>query len=105
MTAPPANSGFGCAGAPRFASASRYALYDAFGGASRPEGHEMQALRAGPGSADRARRRIPERWMRLLQRPQRHRHVLVDEVLAPVGERVGREAGTDAVERVEEDVA
>ena len=43
--------------------------------------------------------------MRLLQRPQRYRHVLVDEVLAPVGERVGRQAGADAVERVDEDVA
>ena len=76
-----------------------------FGGAGRPERHEMQALRASPGGANRARRRIPERRMRLLQRPQRDRHVLVDEVLAPVGERVGRQAGADAVERIDEDVA
>ena len=43
--------------------------------------------------------------MRLLQRPQRYRHVLIDEVFALVGERVGRQAGADAVERIDEDVA
>ena len=43
--------------------------------------------------------------MRLLQRPQRDRHVLVCVVLALVGERVGRQAGADAVEGVDENVA
>ena len=35
----------------------------------------MQSVLAGPGRADFARRGVPERRMRLLQRPQRDRHV------------------------------
>jgi hypothetical protein len=43
--------------------------------------------------------------MRLLQRPQCDRHVVVDVVLALVGERIGGQTGTDAGESVEENIA
>ena len=43
--------------------------------------------------------------MRLLQRPQGDRDVLVGEVRPAIGERVRYEPGADAVERIDEDVA
>src|SRR3984957_14815572 len=43
--------------------------------------------------------------MRLLQRPQGDRDILVGEVWPAIGERVRYEPGADAVERIDEDVA
>ena len=52
----------------------------------RAVGDEMHAVLARPGRAGGVRRAVPERRRRLLQRPQRHRHVLIGVVLAVVAE-------------------
>src|SRR6185369_13676476 len=70
-----------------------------------PEAHEMHAVLAGPGRADGIGGAVPERGMRLLQRPQCDRDVFVLIMFARIVEQVGGQAGADAVERIDEDVA
>ena len=65
----------------------------------------MKTLLAGPGRTDLVGGAIPERRMRLLQRAQFDRHVLVGEVLAFIGQRIGGQAGADALEGIEENIA
>jgi hypothetical protein len=43
--------------------------------------------------------------MRLLQRPQRDRHILIDKMLAGIAELVRGQAGADAFVRIDEDFA
>ena len=71
----------------------------------RAQRHEVQPVLAAPSGADFARRGIPERRMRLLQRPHRDRHLLIEIVLAFVTEQISRQAGADAFERVDKNVA
>src|SRR5580658_4968452 len=71
----------------------------------RAERDEMKAVLAGPGRADVVRRAVPERRMRLLQRPQRDRHILIDEMIALITERIRDQAGAEALEGVDEYLA
>ena len=71
----------------------------------RAVGDEVHAVLARPGRAGGVRGAVPERRRRLLQRPQRHRHVLVGVVLARIAELVVGQRRGQAVERVDEDVA
>ncbi len=71
----------------------------------RTVGDKMHAVIARPRGAGGVRRAVPECRMRLLQRPQRHRHVLVGIVRARMAERVVGQRGGQAVERIDKDVA
>src|SRR5207302_7661500 len=71
----------------------------------RSETQKVHAVLARPGGAGGVGRAIPERGMRLLQRPQRNRHVFELIILAAVAQRVGGQARADAVERIDEDRA
>ena len=71
----------------------------------RAEGDIMQTVLAAPGRAGRVGRGVPERRLRLLQRPHGDRHVLVFVVFAGVAQRVAGQPGAEASERVDEDVA
>jgi len=73
MTTPPGNSAFGCAGAPRLASAALKASMLELGHRRGAKRHVVQSVFAGPGRAYFARRRIPEWRVGLLQRAQRDR--------------------------------
>ena len=72
--------------------------------AGRAIGHEMHAVRAGPGGAGRVRRTVPERRHRLLQGPQRHRHIRIAVMPARIAECVIAKRRSDAGEGVDEDV-
>jgi hypothetical protein len=71
----------------------------------RAVGDEVHALLARPGGAGRVGGAVPERRHRLLQRPQRHRHVLVCKVRPVIAECVVGQRRTEAFEGVDEDIA
>src|SRR6516225_1993349 len=60
------------------------------GGRHRSQRDEMQTLLAGPGRADLIGGAVPERRMRLLQRAQLDRYILVAVVLAFVEKAIRR---------------
>src|SRR5262249_54470950 len=66
---------------------------------------KMQTLLARPGRADLIGGAVPERRMRLLQRAQLDRHILIAVVLAFVGKAIGRQTGADTLESIDENVA
>src|SRR5262249_43965918 len=71
----------------------------------RPETQKVHAVLAHPRRAGGVGGAVPERGMRLLQRPQRNRHVFELVILAGVAERVRGQARADAAERIDEDRA
>ena len=103
--APPLNSGFGCAGAAALGERVAVGVDVDLGIAGRAVGDEVHAVLARPGRARGVGGAVPERRMRRLQRPQRHRHVGILIMLAGIAERVVGQRRDHAVVGVDEDVA
>ena len=105
IAVPPGNSGLGTARAGALGERLAVGRDVALGERGRPIGGEMHAALARPGGADLVGGAVPERRMRLLQRPQRHRHVRIGEMRARMVQGVVGQAGADAGERIHEDLA